>query len=202
MARRDGHITRESDPTTNTDPGSDPPMTAAATLTNHAVTALASATTRRPISERQGCTPLCRTQPWSGWWVPGGMVGMVDPRMVRTREHVLSVCRAMLAAQRSAGLTFTAVAARSEVSRATLYRHWETAEAMLVDAVTADPVEGSLVSDQMKATTGSVYRFLRGVREDLTDPSKTAAVSGLIAQAVRHDPSGWAVPAAGRSLPG
>ena len=121
------------------------------------------------------------------------MLDMVDPRTVRTREHVLSVCRAMLVAQGPTALTFSAVAARSEVSRATLYRHWDTAEAMLLDAVATDPVEASSVSGPGTATTGSVYQFLRGVRADLTDPSRTAAVSGLIAQAVRHDPSGRAV---------
>lgn len=47
-----------------------------------------------------------------------------DPRTVRSRESALTAARALLIDQGLAGITHGAVAARSGLSRATLYRLW------------------------------------------------------------------------------
>ncbi|MFI2474286.1 TetR/AcrR family transcriptional regulator [Nocardia xishanensis] len=47
-----------------------------------------------------------------------------DPRAVRSRDAALASARELLIEQGLAGLTHGAVAARSGISRATLYRHW------------------------------------------------------------------------------
>ncbi|WP_245668406.1 TetR/AcrR family transcriptional regulator [Nocardia xishanensis] len=47
-----------------------------------------------------------------------------DPRAVRSRDAALASARELLIERGLAGLTHGAVAARSGISRATLYRHW------------------------------------------------------------------------------
>ncbi|MGW5452483.1 TetR/AcrR family transcriptional regulator [Nocardia sp. NPDC003979] len=58
-----------------------------------------------------------------------------DPRAERTRSSALASARELLVEQGLAGLTHGAVAARSGVSRATLYRHWPEPADLVCDAV-------------------------------------------------------------------
>ena len=58
----------------------------------------------------------------------------VDPRIGRTRLHVLTVAREMLT-ERKEALTFSLVADRALVSRRTLYTHWGTIENLISDTV-------------------------------------------------------------------
>lgn len=58
-----------------------------------------------------------------------------DPRTVRSRDTALSAARALLIEQGLAGLTHLAVAARSGISRATLYRLWPEPTDLVRDAV-------------------------------------------------------------------
>jgi len=62
-----------------------------------------------------------------------------DPRVARTRVHVLSTAREMLG-ERHDGITFSTLAARAEVSRRTLYTHWGTIEGLLADTILPDQV--------------------------------------------------------------
>ncbi len=61
---------------------------------------------------------------------------MADPRIQRTRDHVLGVVRRMLATPSDVPLTFTSLAAEAEVSRRTLYTHWGTIDRLIAEAVT------------------------------------------------------------------
>ncbi|MDF0529693.1 TetR/AcrR family transcriptional regulator [Tsukamurella sp. 8F] len=59
-----------------------------------------------------------------------------DPRTVRSRETALAAARELLIERGLAGLTHTAVAARSGISRATLYRLWPETPDLVCDTVT------------------------------------------------------------------
>src|SRR5450631_2280852 len=60
-----------------------------------------------------------------------GLVGRGD----RARARVLAAALDQLAEQGSAGFTMEAIARRAGASKATLYRHWSSASALLVDAM-------------------------------------------------------------------
>ncbi|WP_220457998.1 MULTISPECIES: TetR/AcrR family transcriptional regulator [unclassified Actinotalea] len=58
-----------------------------------------------------------------------------DPRALRSRRAMLEAARRLLSAHGPAAVTHQRVAQEAGVGRATVYRHWPTAEAMLLDAM-------------------------------------------------------------------
>ncbi|RMI30218.1 TetR/AcrR family transcriptional regulator [Nocardia stercoris] len=59
-----------------------------------------------------------------------------DPRTVRSRDAALAAARELLIEHGLAGLTHGAVAARSGISRATLYRLWPESPDLVRDSIT------------------------------------------------------------------
>lgn len=84
----------------------------------------------------------------------------VDPRIERTRNHILTTARRMLADGIGLPLTFATLAQEAQVSRRTLYTHWGT-----VDAVVRD---GTLLAEPavLRDTAGL---SLRGRLEEFID---------------------------------
>lgn len=106
-----------------------------------------------------------------------------DPRVQRTRAHVLEQARRLLAEEGPSGLHFSTLAARARVSRQTLYRYWPTPEALVTDLVvrrvpTRDVTPASDVAS-------GVRQFLLALREVLADPAARAAYGVLMAAAAR-----------------
>jgi AcrR family transcriptional regulator len=65
---------------------------------------------------------------------PGTVEGsMSDPRIVRTRASVLDHAIELVVEGGPAALTVDAVVARSGVAKSTIYRHWPTRDALLID---------------------------------------------------------------------
>jgi AcrR family transcriptional regulator len=92
----------------------------------------------------------------------------------RTRGHVLAVARELLAEAGPAGLTYSALAARARVTRQTLYRHWPSRAALLVDLVLEGPEVGY---PEPGDDVGVVAReWLTSVRAGLAQPAARAAV--------------------------
>jgi AcrR family transcriptional regulator len=58
-----------------------------------------------------------------------------DPRLARTREHVLSGAGAVLAERGIAGFTIDEVVERTGVALSTIYRHWRSRNLLLADAI-------------------------------------------------------------------
>jgi AcrR family transcriptional regulator len=56
-----------------------------------------------------------------------------DPRIERTRNHVLTTARRMLADGVGLPMTFATLAQEAQVSRRTLYTHWGTIDAVVRD---------------------------------------------------------------------
>ena len=109
---------------------------------------------------------------------------MSDPRIQRTREHVLSTVRRLLAEPASAPLTFTVLAAEAQVSRRTLYTHWGSIDRAISDAVTnsfggdAEDFDGLTCFERLQ-------RFLTSARDGMRDPVFAATVTTQIAKATR-----------------
>ncbi len=58
-----------------------------------------------------------------------------DPRVTRSRTKVLDAATALLVEHGARGVTVDAVAERSGVAKSTLYRHWPSRTALLVDVL-------------------------------------------------------------------
>jgi AcrR family transcriptional regulator len=109
-----------------------------------------------------------------------------DPRVQRTRLHVLQQARELIAAEGTGALTYTALAARAQVTRPTLYRHWPTPTELLVDLV----LQGGPTHypDPGTDAPAVVRAFLRSLRDGMDDPALAGAFSALIS-AAEHDPT-------------
>src|SRR3546814_1248970 len=62
----------------------------------------------------------------------------LDPRVVRTRRHVLAAARTVLVEEGWQRVTVTRVADRSGYARTTLYRHWPQRLDLLRDLITEE----------------------------------------------------------------
>jgi AcrR family transcriptional regulator len=103
------------------------------------------------------------------------MSTLEDPRVARTRAHVLQVAGEVLAEEGREGFTVDAVSRRSGVARTTIYRHW--------------PELGDLLYDTFRAMGHEVPAPDHGsVRDDLV------AMYGALAD-------GFSASCLGRSMP-
>lgn len=107
-----------------------------------------------------------------------------DPRIERTRAHVLGHARDLLASDGPGAVTYSELAARARVTRQTLYRHWPTREALFVDLVLEQAMDAMPEGSGTPETV--VGTFLRRLRDDMDDPSNAGPLTALIAQA-DHD---------------
>jgi AcrR family transcriptional regulator len=104
-----------------------------------------------------------------------------DPRIERTRAHVLGHARKLLSTDGPSAVTYSELAARARVTRQTLYRHWPTREALVVDLVLEQSMAG--LPDGSGTPEQMVGEFLRRLRDDMGDPAYSAPLLALIAQA-------------------
>jgi AcrR family transcriptional regulator len=111
---------------------------------------------------------------------------MSDPRVQRTRLHVLKTAREMLGERSGEPLTLTSLATRAQVSRRTLYTHWGTIERVISDAVTVYENNDGL-SPEGLSPRERLQVFLSTIRERLHDPVTNAALATLVHQAAQDD---------------
>jgi len=109
---------------------------------------------------------------------------MSDPRIQRTRDHVLSTVRRLLAEPASTPLTFTILAAEAQVSRRTLYTHWGSIDRAISDAVTSS-FAGEIGDFDGLSSFERLHRFLTLVRDGMLDPVFAATVTMQITKATR-----------------
>jgi AcrR family transcriptional regulator len=119
---------------------------------------------------------------------------MADPRIQRTKDHVLAVARRLLSEPSDVPLTFTTLAAEAQVSRRTLYTHWGSIDRVIAEAATEEFAAEDTDFSGLDLT-GRLCAFLRLVRNRLADPATSVAATGLVARAV-HDPEAVEVLAA------
>jgi AcrR family transcriptional regulator len=109
--------------------------------------------------------------------------GKTDPRIKRTRNHVLQIAREMLE-RADEPLTFTAVAEEAFVARQTLYKHWGTIENLIADTIEVEPASSSTfegLDREERART-----FLTSVADQIS--GGTGAAVAAIYSAVRYSP--------------
>lgn len=104
-----------------------------------------------------------------------------DPRVARSQVAIIDATIALLLEGGIDDLSVDAIAERAGVSKATIYRHWETRQHLIMDALSAmkravePPDTGSLrgdlialltaVSEHLASPAGSVYCTLTGAAE-------------------------------------
>jgi len=110
---------------------------------------------------------------------------VTDPRIKRTRLHVLETARQMLAARTSEPFTFTTLAAHARVSRRTLYTHWGSIDRVISDAVTLRVAE-ELEDLSSMPPRARLRRFLESIRTGVADPVTRVALTSLMNQS-NHD---------------
>ncbi|MCU1412927.1 MAG: transcriptional regulator [Microbacteriaceae bacterium] len=103
-----------------------------------------------------------------------------DPRIRRTRLHVLDVAREMLN-EHSEALTFTAVAERAFVARQTLYKHWGSIENLIAETVVVARV-GNDTDYEGLTTQQKTLMFLERLGEQI-DAGMASAIAAIIAAA-------------------
>jgi AcrR family transcriptional regulator len=108
-----------------------------------------------------------------------------NPRVQRTRRHILAVARDLLPEVGPTGLSYSVLAGRAGVTRQTLYRHWPSRAALLVDLILAGPGGGypEPGSDPRQVLTA----WLTSLRQGMDDLASRTAVLAVTAQA-DYDP--------------
>lgn len=107
-----------------------------------------------------------------------------DPRIKRTREHVIRTAREMLE-EGLEPLTFTAVAERAFVARQTLYKHWGTVENLIAETVNISPVVGTYDRLNVPARASAFFGDVAG---QLATGGTGAAVAAIVS-ASNYDPA-------------
>lgn len=110
----------------------------------------------------------------------------VNPRVARTRARVLTVARQILLEEGPAALTYTTLARRSTVTRATIYKHWPTQQALLASVILSGPDVAYPRPGRDAATV--ISAFLLSLRDGLSDAATAASLLAVAAQA-SHDPN-------------
>jgi AcrR family transcriptional regulator len=94
---------------------------------------------------------------------------MIHPRSERARSEALDTAADLVAEVGVDRLTIDEVALRSGVAKTTIYRHWPTKQALVVDAVrascrfvTATPNSGNLREDLIRCFDGLIQASLTG----------------------------------------
>jgi AcrR family transcriptional regulator len=121
---------------------------------------------------------------------PAGTVGPVlDPRVARSRDAVITAARELLVESGPSAVTVDAVVARSGVAKSTIYRHWESRDELLVSvmesaAPTIDPPPVELDFD------ASLRYLVREVGVVFADPEWARVLPALMM--LKHHEDGLA----------
>ena len=107
-----------------------------------------------------------------------------DPRVVRSRASILEACADLIAEEGFAGVTIEAVAARSGTAKTTIYRHWPSREALLIEAfgVCSGPPGPPAATG---STRDEVREVLGGLARKLNDDDWCASMCSLVDAASR-----------------
>ncbi|WP_157411948.1 MULTISPECIES: TetR/AcrR family transcriptional regulator [unclassified Agreia] len=111
---------------------------------------------------------------------------MTDPRIKRTRLHVLETTRRMLSERNGETITLSSLAKEAEVSRRTLYVHWGTIEQVISEAVSLAPGSDGFDPEGL-SNRERVVHFLTSVRDGIHEPITKVALTSLIHHATQED---------------
>ena len=112
-------------------------------------------------------------------------VSALDPRVLRSRDRVLTTAYELLSESGVAGFTIDEVARRSGVAKTTIYRHWPTREALVIDACSR------ITAEQEVPDTGSLQGDVTAILANIAHLLGTARWSSVlpsIVDAAERDP--------------
>jgi AcrR family transcriptional regulator len=104
-----------------------------------------------------------------------------NPRVQRTRNRLLATARKLLSEAGPAGLTYSMLAERSGITRQTVYRHWPSRAALLVELMLDGPAVG--YPEPGTAPRAVAAAWLSSLRAGMDDQARRAAVLAVTAQA-------------------
>lgn len=111
--------------------------------------------------------------------------GEVDGRVRRSRDRVLTTAFELLSESGVSGFTIDEVARRSGVAKTTIYRHWPTRAALVIDACSR------ITAEQQVPDTGSLDGDVAAILADiahLLGTARWASVLPSIIDAAERDP--------------
>jgi len=111
---------------------------------------------------------------------------VLDPRVLVSRERVLTTTLDLLTETGLGELTIDDISRRSGVAKTTIYRHWANRSALVIDACSR-MTDG----EQAPPDTGSLEADLRTILMNIADLLGTARWSSIlpsIVDAAEHDP--------------
>jgi AcrR family transcriptional regulator len=100
--------------------------------------------------------------------------GELDVRVRRSRDRVLATAFELLSESGVSGFTVDEVASRSGVAKTTIYRHWPTREALVLDAASR------ISAEQEVPDTGSLEGDLTALLADTGHLLSTARWSSVV----------------------
>lgn len=103
-----------------------------------------------------------------------------DPRVERSRAKLLAAATDLLVEAGPGALTVDHVAERSGVAKSTLYRHWPSRTALMIDVLRANmPCTPQL--DPSKGFEPCLREYMRSLAESLSDPEWARIMPALFA---------------------
>lgn len=109
----------------------------------------------------------------------------MDPRIARTRKAVLDAATDLLVEGGPAALTMDAVVARSGVAKSTLYRHWETRDA-LVASVFGSCAPAMDIPEEVATCEEGLRALVRSLARSLSEEHWDQLAPALILLARQH----------------
>lgn len=108
------------------------------------------------------------------------MVQRVDPRIERSRARLLTAATELIVEAGPQALTVDAVAERSGVAKSTLYRHWASREALMVDVLRANMPELPEL-DPANGFEPCLRGYMQALADALADPEWVRILPALFA---------------------
>jgi len=103
----------------------------------------------------------------------------LDPRVARSRQRLLAAATDLLVEAGPRAVTVDAVSERSGVAKSTLYRHWDSRQALLIDVMRSNmphPVE----PDPSLGFEASLRALVTSVATTLRDPEWARILPAMI----------------------
>jgi AcrR family transcriptional regulator len=108
----------------------------------------------------------------------GACADPVDPRIARSRAKLLAAATEILVESGPRALTVDAVAERSGVAKSTLYRHWPSRAALMIDVLRTNmPCTPEV--DPSQGFEPCLRSYLRALAETFADPEWTRIMPAL-----------------------
>jgi AcrR family transcriptional regulator len=107
------------------------------------------------------------------------------PRSTAAHEAILGATLALLREVGYDALTIEGVAARAEVGKKTIYRHWSSREALIADAVKR--IVNEIRIPDTGSTKGDLLALMRDAVRVYRDPDNARLMPGLIAAMARSE---------------